>query len=106
MNFREAAQEIHDVAKLKGWWNTTRHPLEIHALIHSEIGEATEAWRDGENRMIIIDGKPEGEPVELVDAIIRILDYFRAMGWDIEEVMEAKMKYNLTRPFRHGGKKA
>jgi hypothetical protein len=103
------AREIYDTAKAKGWWDLDRRPLEIHALIHSEISEATEAFRAGKDPFYIeggIKGKPEGEAVELVDAVIRILDYFAYRGWPIVEILRAKMEYNKTRPHLHGGKKA
>lgn len=48
--------------------------------------------------------KPEGHAVELADALIRALDYFGAKGWDLEEIVKAKMAYNATRSHRHGGK--
>lgn len=48
--------------------------------------------------------KPEGEAVELADAVIRIADYFGKNGWDLNAVVEAKMAYNETRDYRHGGK--
>lgn len=50
--------------------------------------------------------KPEGEAVELADAMIRIADWFGRHGWDLEAVVKAKMDYNLTRGYRHGGKAA
>ena len=39
--------EIHKLAKKKGWWKEKRSALEIHALIHSEVAEATEDCRSG-----------------------------------------------------------
>jgi hypothetical protein len=48
--------------------------------------------------------KTEGEAIELADAVIRIMDYFEAMGWDLEEAIRIKSAYNETRPYRHGGK--
>ena len=48
--------------------------------------------------------KPEGLPVELADAILRILDYCACVGIDIEEALTIKHAYNKERPYRHGGK--
>lgn len=50
------------------------------------------------------DMKPEGEAIELADAIIRAMDYFGGMGWDLEKAITLKHEYNKTRAFRHGGK--
>ena len=50
--------------------------------------------------------KPEGEAVELADAVIRVMDYFGRQGWDLEAVIALKLAYNATRGHRHGGKAA
>lgn len=97
---------VHQMAKDKGWWDEERTPLEIHALIHSEISEATEAYRNDMDVGWHKGEKPCGEPVELADAVIRIMDYFGHMGWSLESVLYLKMKYNEERPYRHGGKRA
>lgn len=99
----------YDTAVEKGWWTSAdRNFPEIIALIHSELSEALEEYRNGHpiEEVRIENGKPEGVPVELVDAIIRILDHFGRHNIDLTEVLRAKLKYNATRPYRHGGKKA
>lgn len=113
MNINETVTLVHEIAKQKGWWDEERSALEIHALIHSEVSEATEEVRnnpgfvDNTNTPAVkFDGaKPEGHAVELADAVIRIMDYFGEMQWDLERVLAAKIAYNRTRPYRHGGKK-
>jgi NTP pyrophosphatase (non-canonical NTP hydrolase) len=78
------------------------------ALMHAELSEALEEWRNGHHAYEVYekDGKPEGVPVELADTLIRILDFCGAWGIDIDKVVEDKMAYNATRPHMHGGKKA
>lgn len=105
----ELVTEAHQIAKDAGWYDP-RYPkrtaLEIHALIHSEVSEATEAVREGKESFYrkFATMKPEGEQVELADAVIRIMDYFGAQGWDLENTIQEKMNYNRSRTFRHGAK--
>lgn len=107
MRINELASLIHDWALHKGWWdNPDRNIGELIALTHSELSEALEEWRVGRMKTEIVDGKPEGFPVELADAVIRILDVCESQGIDLEREIEQKMQYNETRPYRHGGKKA
>ena len=97
----------HDCAVRHGWYESERTALEIHALIHSEISEATECVRNGERphwHRTLGSMQPEGEAVELADALIRILDYASAQGWDMDAIVREKMAYNESRPHRHGGK--
>lgn len=72
------------------------------ALIGSEIGEATEALRDGKIALYLKEGKPEGLGVELIDAVIRILDLLDGLGLNAGEIAQAKHAYNCTRPRLHG----
>ena len=88
-------------------------------LMVSEIAEATEEARHShppvyvrregqiiDDPALFVQGeKPEGEAIELVDAMIRIADYFGSKGWNLEELLTLKINYNKTRSFRHGGKK-
>lgn len=76
-------------------------------LVTSELAEALEEIRAGHavDEIYFSDGgKPEGYPVELADAMIRILDEFDRIQLDAESVIRLKMDYNHTRPHLHGGK--
>jgi hypothetical protein len=78
------------------------------ALMHSEVSEALEAYRDGWAPCALRlgpDGKPEGVPSELADVIIRVLHFSGKHSINIEDAVMAKMAYNKSRPFKHGGKK-
>lgn len=105
MNMNEWAQAIHENAVEHGWWDDPRNFGEIVALCHSELSEALEADRKAEPLVWYHDGgKPEGAAVEMIDCIIRILDWCGKMGVDVDEVMRIKHEYNKTRPYKHGKK--
>lgn len=103
-------EEIHQLAKDKGWYEKEVTVADRLANIHAEISEAWECYRNGnpldDHWCDLETGKPEGFPVELADAVIRIFDYAEFVGIDIEEYMEMKHCYNETREHRHGGKLA
>lgn len=70
------------------------------ALIHSEVGEATEGIRKYQ-----LDGHCPNftsEEVELADALIRIFDYAGKFKLRLPEALLAKITYNKSRPFKHG----
>lgn len=86
----------------KGWNTINRSPLENHALIVSEVAEATESVRKGEEGIFIKDGKPEGEFTEIGDVIIRCFNYLTQNSQDVETILEMKNNYNKTREQLHG----
>lgn len=100
MNLNELSAKVHQ-ANIK-WWRDieTGEPIkrnkgELLALIHSEISEALE----GERKNLMDDKLPHRKmaEVELVDAIIRILDYAGGFGYDLQGAFDEKMEYNRTR---------
>lgn len=99
-----ARDACHYTAVEKGWWRTTRSTPECLMLMVSEISEALEEYRNNAEAYYVKDGKPEGVAVELADAMIRILDYCGFYNINIGEIMIEKMRYNETRPYRHGNK--
>lgn len=108
IGLNEVAKEIHENAIEHGWWEEKRGFPEILALIHSEVSEALEEYRNGREATesyFSDNGKPEGIPTELADVIIRVLDYCGYAEIDIDAAITQKHKYNKTRPYRHGGKK-
>ena len=99
----ELAKKINATAHEHGWWDKPRSFGDVIALCHSELSEALESYRNHESMMFFEKKKPEGIAVELVDCIIRIL-YLAEQDVDVDRVIQEKMTYNETRPYRHGGK--
>lgn len=122
--------EATAIAKAHGF--TDSSVGEDIALMHSELSEALEDYRQGHaatdlwyeepghsnvkcKSMLIKleDGsfdlknprKPCGIPSEIADVIIRALHFCGKHGIDIESAVREKMFYNESRPFKHGGKK-
>lgn len=50
------------------------------------------------------DGKPEGVAVEMIDCMIRILDWCGAEGVNVDALLALKHEYNKSRPYKHGKK--
>lgn len=121
MNINELAQDIHMNAVAHGWWEEERDEAELLALIHSEWSEALEEARAGRPQVyrLCVDcklgpcavepqqikrcaysdegRKPEGVAVELIDGVIRILDWFGHDG----DRLTAKQDAGTTEEFEH-----
>ena len=97
--------EIHANAVEHGWWNGDRAFPETVCMCHAELSEAVEEYRNGNKPYYELDGKPEGMAVEMIDCIIRILDWCGHAKVDVDEIIRKKMDYNKTRPYRHGNKR-
>jgi NTP pyrophosphatase (non-canonical NTP hydrolase) len=116
-DINELVRGAHKLAVEKGWWPKSE-PVNIPeklALIHSEVSEALEAYRESEDELDLRlvswgpgnkdNDKPEGFAVELADAVIRIADLCGKLGIDLQEAIHIKMRFNASRPHRHGGKR-
>ena len=113
MEVKQLIQTSHKTAVDKGWWDQPDNPDSVPAklaLVHSEVSEALEEYRNGKPLSEIYfresDGKPEGFVVELADVVIRIADLCGRYGLDLETAIDIKAKFNDSRPYRHGNKKA
>ena len=94
-SINELAVEIHQNNVDAGWWDNPREKGTLLMLVVSEIAEAME----GERKDLMDDHLPHRKmaEVELADAVIRILDYACAFGYDVEGAIEEKLEYNKHR---------
>lgn len=81
-----------------------RNTAEAIALIHSELSEALEGDRHGNPPSEHI---PEFSALEeeLADVVIRALDFGKGTNLRVAEAIVAKVAFNESRPYKHGGKK-
>lgn len=128
----ELRDKIHQNAIDHGFYDDENINIpEKLMLIVSELGEAMEAYRkdhysdlDEYNKCIDIWDNYENKdklltnpfiPIfektikdgfedEIADTIIRLLDLCEYMKIDIKQHIELKMKYNESRPYKHGKK--
>ena len=110
----DAAKQIHEDAKRKGFWDSEHETGTLLMLCVSELSEALEADRKG--RVANLDkfdkGIARGDIFEtyikdtfedeLADTVIRILDLCGARGIDLERHINLKLKYNRSRERMHG----
>jgi NTP pyrophosphatase (non-canonical NTP hydrolase) len=103
-DFKGLQRTAHLIACDKGWWDDPRTKLECIALMHSELSEAVEEIRKDKPEFYMEEEKPEGWGVELADCVIRIMDLCEYHNVNLEFLISAKMRYNETRPYKHGKK--
>jgi len=95
---KEWIEQVHENAVDHGWWigrDDTKTP-ELLCLIHSEVSEALEAFRDDDK---------ESFASELADIAIRLFDLCGGFRIDLEAAIEAKHEHNRSRTYRHGNKR-
>jgi NTP pyrophosphatase (non-canonical NTP hydrolase) len=113
----ELAREIHEISTSKGFDPPDRNNINEKLLLAvGEICEAQEELRSAyglnevyyEHSVSALPGydnhnfKPEGFPIEIADAIIRLLHISYSLGIDMDKMIRLKINYNKTRPEKHG----
>lgn len=91
----QLCKEAFQTATAKGWHEEKRETGTLLALIHSEVSEALEADRKGDEENFV---------EELADICIRVFDLCGMNEYDLEHMILKKMEKNKYRSYKHGGK--
>lgn len=102
VNFQQLADLIYSQMFHQGFWDGQQSNMGSKiALMHSELGEATEADRKG---ITSSEHIPDftGLEEEFADTIVRILDVAGRHKMRLGEAIIAKMHFNIERSKMHG----
>jgi NTP pyrophosphatase (non-canonical NTP hydrolase) len=117
----EAAEQVEVINRANGWFDSERTFGEDIALLHSEVSEMLEAFREHgladatlPSYMVTAEddpmwgkeqlSKPEGVGSEAADVLVRLLDTCARYDINLGREFARKLAYNATRGHRHGGK--
>ena len=88
-------RQVREVNEANGWFDKERPFAADIALLHSEVSEAYEGYRNNDWANV---------HEELADVLIRLLDTAERHGVDLERQAMEKLERNRQRGYRHGGK--
>jgi NTP pyrophosphatase (non-canonical NTP hydrolase) len=100
-------KDAHQNAVEKGWHDK---PIDFGTTCMNIVGEISEGFNEyahnrGLDEIYFNGDKPEGIPIELADAVIRIFDLCGKHNIPLAYALNMKMTYNKTRSYRHGNKR-
>lgn len=89
-------KEIETLVLQKGFYNTREDVPKKLLFAFIELGEASDAWKKGENEEKIAE--------ELIDVIFYILDLsrFACPSINMDHMFQKKLERNKGRPYQYG----
>ena len=94
-DLRDMQAQVRQVNEANGWFDRDRDFAIDIALLHSEVTEAFEGYRNGDHCNV---------DEELADVLIRLLDTAERFSTDLPSEVAKKLEKNRQRGYRHGGK--
>jgi NTP pyrophosphatase (non-canonical NTP hydrolase) len=98
MDISDLSKAAHYNAKNKGLLDFDTHQELKSAVVDKLVEEIEEFF----------DSKPKGdfdknsEQSEIADIILVLFSYCEESGYDIEKLLNEKIQFNITRPYKHG----
>ena len=105
--FEQLQRAAHHNSRTKGFWDDPElnTPGVKIALMHSELSELLEAYREDPEAHCGKEGcQLTCEQEEVADLMLRLMDWAERRGIDILKCAWEKHRYNETRPRMHGKK--
>lgn len=103
----ELGKVAYRLAVARGFYGEGSSIPGVLCILHSEVSEAVEAYRDGAMSLGFDEtGKPVGFPSELADLVTVAAGLACHLGIDLDEAVRRKLEHSATRPFLHGRKVA
>jgi len=100
--FDDYSRYVHAKMKQNGFWpKAGRSFKELLLLLHTEISEAAEGLRHGNQPSEHIPAYNAIEE-ELADLVIRVMDTGEGKELRLAQAIVVKMRFNQTREHKHG----
>jgi NTP pyrophosphatase (non-canonical NTP hydrolase) len=96
--FSRVQRAAYSTARVKGFQDREKDPLFVPTALALIMSEAAEALAEDRK------GNREAMGPELADVVLRCMNLAEALKIDLGAEIEKKAAYNVTRPYKHGGK--